>query len=78
MLDIDPSAAGTIRVVGIDDQEEMRAVADSFLPTPIQSSPIGQAVLLSTSEREGARELGWELHTVHAATCPAPDQSAHS
>jgi len=73
MLDRDPSPPGTVRLVGIDDVDELQHHIDPalFSASDIARAPIGSAVLLNVFECTAARAAEWELFTVHPATCPA-------
>lgn len=70
-LNDEPDAAGTVRVVGLDDLDELTGALS--LPahmTTLDGMPLGVAVTLNADEVAAARSLAWELFTPHRATCP--------
>ncbi len=73
MLDHNPHPAGNVRLVGIDDVDELQHELEPalFSVSDITRAPIGSAVSLNVFECTAARKAGWELYTVHPATCPA-------
>lgn len=73
MLDREPSSQGTVRVIGLDDADELQdhLGGAAGIVGRVLDAPIGTAVTLNWLQCKAARELAWQLHTVHAATCPA-------
>lgn len=69
-LDDRAAADGTMRVIGLDDLDEL--VAALSLPahmTTLDRLPLTVVASLNGDELAAARRLGWELFTVHKATC---------
>lgn len=70
-----PSTSGTVRIAGLDDEEELRGELRVLgFTNAMTGVRVGAAVVLEGDELAAAVALEWELYVPHRHTCPARER----